>query len=65
MSTQRKIVIEYTNPYNEKKTKTFSYANPNATDEQLLNFSEDCFTNLTVNSVNNTKKVDTTVLERE
>lgn len=63
MSTKRKIVITYEDPENNTKTKTFSYANPSATDSELRDFAEDSFTNLTANTVIKTEKVDTTVLE--
>lgn len=65
MSTTRKIVITYENTDNEQKTKTFSYANPNATDSELLNFAQDSFASLTTNTVIKTEKVDTTILQEE
>lgn len=62
---QRKILVTYQNQYNEQKTKTISYANPSATDKNLLDFSRDIFSNLTNNSVIKTQKVDTTDLTSE
>jgi len=60
---KRKIVITYQNQDNEQKTKTISYANTQASDTTLINFTNDVFTNLTNNTVIKTEKVDTSILE--
>lgn len=62
MSTTRKIVVKYQNPYNENKTKTLSFANPSANDTVLADFANDIFADLTTNTVISTQKVDTTDL---
>ena len=60
---KRKIVITYQNQDNEQKTKTISYANTQASDTTLINFTNDVFTNLTDNTIIKTEKVDTSILE--
>lgn len=60
---KRKIVITYQDTNNETKSKTISYANTSASDQNLLDFTNDIFDNLTNNTVIQAEKVDTSILE--
>lgn len=62
MSDSRKLIVKYSDIYNENKTKTISYANTAASDSVLLSFVDDSFNDLTTNTVIEVQKVDTTTL---
>lgn len=60
---ERVLKINMTDTNNEALSKTIPNVNPNATDADLLDFS-DGYVGLTTNTHVSTEKIDTTVLVR-
>lgn len=60
---ERVIKINMLDTNNEPITKSIQNVNPNATDEDILDFSDE-YVGLTTNTHVTTEKIDTTVLIR-
>lgn len=58
------LIIDYSNPYDKKKQKSITDINPNATTQEMLDFSQTII-NLTNNSYSKTTRIDKTELDSE